>query len=168
MRNRLRRACGTPPTSRGRRAAAGFTLLEMLAVIVLVAIAVTVVAIAATRGLNSARVRAASTDLAAALRHTRTQAIVHSTPKALTVNVAARRYTAAGADPRTLPETMDVAVTSARADQDADKARIRFFPDGSSTGGHITLTHGARQWRVNVAWLTGAVSVHTSTSTSAS
>ncbi|PXV55804.1 hypothetical protein BDW41_1101, partial [Dyella sp. AtDHG13] len=29
----------------------------------------------------------------------------------------------------------------------------------SSTGGHITLQRERRQWRVNVSWLTGAVSV---------
>ena len=36
---------------------------------------------------------------------------------------------------------------------------IRFFPDGTSTGGHLTLALGDRRKHVLVDWLTGAVSV---------
>jgi general secretion pathway protein H len=55
---------------------------------------------------------------------------------------------------------MRIGITSAKEDQvSATTGRIRFFPDGSSTGGHITLQRDRRQWRVNVSWLTGAVSV---------
>ena len=31
----------------------------------------------------------------------------------------------------------------------------RFFPDGGSTGGHVELTYNGREYRVDVAWLTG-------------
>jgi general secretion pathway protein H len=145
--------------------AKGFTLLEMLAVIVLIGIAAAAVAFSVTRGLTAARVRAASTDLAAALRYTRTQAIVQAKPEAFTLDVKARRYTAPGRPSHQLPRHMQLSVTSAAEDQRQGKlARIRFFPDGSSTGGHVSLSRGARQWRVNVAWLTGAVSVASGTS----
>jgi general secretion pathway protein H len=36
---------------------------------------------------------------------------------------------------------------------------IRFFPDGTSTGGRLTLALGERQEHVVVDWLTGAVSI---------
>jgi general secretion pathway protein H len=36
---------------------------------------------------------------------------------------------------------------------------IRFFPDGTSTGGHLMLALGDRRKHVLVDWLTGAVSV---------
>ena len=59
-----------------------------------------------------------------------------------------------------LPKGMRISITSAKEDQANDHTgRIRFFPDGSSTGGRITLQQGKRKWQVNVAWLTGAVSV---------
>jgi len=35
--------------------------------------------------------------------------------------------------------------------------RIRFFPDGASTGGHISVLMERVEWRINVDWLTGAV-----------
>lgn len=36
---------------------------------------------------------------------------------------------------------------------------IRFFPDGTSTGGHLMLALGDRRKHVLVDWLTGAVSI---------
>lgn len=140
----------------------GFTLLEMLALIVLIGIAAVAVAVSVTNGLASARVRSASYHLASALRYTRTQAIVHAKPEVLTFDVKSLSYLAPGRPPRKLPRHMRLSVTSAAEDQlQGGLARIRFFPDGSSTGGHVILRRGAREWRINVAWLTGVVSVHT-------
>ena len=39
----------------------------------------------------------------------------------------------------------------------ATSGRIRFFPDGASTGGHVSVRLGEREWRINVSWLTGQV-----------
>jgi len=41
----------------------------------------------------------------------------------------------------------------------AREAAIRFFPDGSATGGRISLGTQDAGWRVDVRWLTGEVSV---------
>ena len=140
--------------------ARGFTLFEMLAVILLIGIAAAAVSIPVTQGLASARVNAASGELAAALRWTRAQSIVRGKSLALEVDTAASTYKAPGKADVRLPKDMRVSITSAREDQaNATTGRIRFFPDGSSTGGRITLKRGQREWHVNVAWLTGAVSV---------
>jgi general secretion pathway protein H len=142
------------------RKTAGFTLLEMLAVILLIGIAAAAVAVSVTQGLASARVSAASGELAAALRATRTQAIVHGDEHTFDVNIRDNTYRADDGAPVRLPSGMRIGITSAREDQvNGFTGRIRFFPDGSSTGGHITLQREQRQWRVNVSWLTGAVSV---------
>lgn len=138
----------------------GFTLFEMLAVILLIGLAAAAVSIPITQGLASARVNAASGELAAALRYTRTQAIVKGASQVLEVDVAHATYRPAGKGDVRLPKDMRLSVTSAREDQaNATTGRIRFFPDGSSTGGRITLKRGQREWHVNVAWLTGAISV---------
>ena len=34
---------------------------------------------------------------------------------------------------------------------------IRFYPDGSSSGGRISLRHGARATVIDVNWLTGKI-----------
>ncbi|WP_049622685.1 GspH/FimT family pseudopilin [Frateuria defendens] len=138
----------------------GFTLLELLAVIVLIGVAVAAVSVSVSQGLASARATAASGELAAALRATRAQAIVRGTQQTFDLDYVAARYHGAGQPERQLPAGMKVSITSAKEDQpDSHTGRIRFFPDGSSTGGHITLQRGQRRWQVDVAWLTGAVSV---------
>jgi general secretion pathway protein H len=140
--------------------APGFTLLEMLAVILLIGIAAAAVAVSVTQGLASARVSAASGELAAALRATRAQAIVHGEERSFDVDTRANTYQPAGGEVVRLPSGMRVGITSAKEDQvNASTGRIRFFPDGSSTGGHVTLQRERRRWQVNVSWLTGAVSV---------
>lgn len=143
-----------------RRHSAGFTLLEMLAVIVLIGVTGAAIAVSVSQGLAAARVRAASRDVAAALRYTRLQAIVHAQSEVFELDTTGRSYHAPGRPVHVLPQGMQLAVTAAAEDQkDNHTARIRFFPDGSSTGGRVTLRRGAREWHVNVAWLTGAVSV---------
>jgi general secretion pathway protein H len=140
--------------------AAGFTLLEMLAVILLIGIAAAAVAVSVSQGLASARVSAASGELAAALRATRAQAIVHGEERTFDVDTRANTYRPASGEVVRLPSGMRVGITSAKEDQvNATTGRIRFFPDGSSTGGHVTLQRERRRWQVNVSWLTGAVSV---------
>jgi general secretion pathway protein H len=137
----------------------GFTLFEMLAVILLLGLAAAAVSVPVSQGLASARVNAASGELASALRYTRMQAIVQGKEQKFLVDVAGPTYQSPGRDVQHLPEGMKLAVNSAKADQSNTQAAIRFFPDGSSTGGRITLSRGTREWRVNVAWLTGAISV---------
>ncbi|OOG49570.1 GspH/FimT family pseudopilin [Rhodanobacter sp. C01] len=138
----------------------GFTLLEMLAVILLIGIAAAAVSVAVTQGLASARVRAASSELAGALRATRAQAIVRGQEQNFDVDTRANTYRNVHEQDVRLPKGLRISITSAKEDQPSDHVgRIRFFPDGSSTGGRITLQSGKRQWHVNVSWLTGEVRV---------
>ena len=63
---------------------------------------------------------------------------------------------APGREQVSLPEGVDVTITTARSEVTSEAVSgIRFFPDGGSTGGHIELTVNDREYRVNVAWLTG-------------
>lgn len=144
------------------RANRGFTLLEMLAVILLIGIATAAVSVSVTRGLASARVSSAGAEMSAALRATRAQAIVRGEPQNFDVDTQANSYRNVKGRDISLPKGMRLSITSAKEDQpNAHTGRIRFFPDGSSTGGRITLQIGKRQWHVNVSWLTGEVRVVT-------
>ena len=140
------------------RRARGFTLIEILAVVALIALAVTLVAVSVGDGLKGAKVRAASRDLVAALRYTRGQAIVKREQKTLSVDVEQRRYRAPGRPWVELPKDMDMKLFTARSElEEEGVGRIRFFPDGASTGGHIDLVRGEATWRVDVNWLTGEI-----------
>ncbi|MDX1606523.1 MAG: hypothetical protein R3202_10055, partial [Candidatus Competibacterales bacterium] len=61
-----------------------------------------------------------------------------------------------------LPADEDVTIRLYTAQSellDQKRGSIRFFPDGSSTGGHIALAEGGLEYRVNVDWLTGRVTI---------
>ena len=60
-----------------------------------------------------------------------------------------------------LPEGVELTLKTAQSDiLDNSTGRIRFFPDGSSTGGRLTLTAGDREWIITVAWLTGKIAIY--------
>jgi general secretion pathway protein H len=140
------------------RRARGFTIIEMLVVVVLIALAVTLVSVSIGGGLGGARVKAASRDLVAALRHTRGQAIVKREQQALSIDVENRRYRAPGKSWVELPKDMTMKLFTARSElEEEGVGRIRFFPDGSSTGGHVELLYGESTWRIEVVWLTGDI-----------
>ena len=136
----------------------GFSLIELVAVLVLVAIALSLVSVAFTKSLDNAKVQAASRDLVAALRYTRGQAIVKGEQAALDIDLQNNTYQAPGKQIVHLPHEMRMTLTTADSEQTgATSGRIRFFPDGASTGGHISVFMGQREWRINVSWLTGEV-----------
>lgn len=141
------------------RHASGFTLIEMLAVIVLIAIAVTLTAMS-LRGRGRGQLQAAAQRVAAGLRDTRTRAMATGKPQWFTVDLRARTFAAPGRDPRSLPADATLnALSAAQGDTQPGIARIGYFPDGSSSGGNITLSEAHLSLRVDVDWLTGAVTV---------
>ncbi|MCB1568721.1 MAG: prepilin-type N-terminal cleavage/methylation domain-containing protein [Xanthomonadales bacterium] len=140
--------------------ARGFTLVEIIAVMALIALAMTLVAVTVGDGLSGARVKAASRDLVAALRYTRGQAIVNRESQALAIDVEGRRYRAPGKKWVELPKNMEMKLETARSEMEDDSTgRIRFFADGASTGGNVELSLGEVIWRIEVNWLTGEVVV---------
>ena len=140
------------------RRARGFTLIELIAVVVLLAIVLAIASLSLSRSLGSAKVRAASKDLVAALRYTRGQAIVKGKPQVLVMDLEQNSYVAPGKPSVSLPKDMVLRLTTAETEQTgANSGGIRFFADGSSTGGHVSVLMGEREWRINVAWLTGEI-----------
>ena len=131
-----------------------------MAVIVLIAIAMTAVTFSFSKSLQNAKIRGASRDLVAALRYTRGQAIVKGKQQVLMLNLGDNSYNAPGKGSVKLPQGMNLKLTTADTEVVGDNVGgIRFFPDGSSTGGHISVYQGQREWRVNVAWLTGDIAL---------
>jgi len=138
----------------------GFTLLEILAVLALLGIALAVTAFSLDGGLDRARLDASARDVAAALRHTRTRALIEHRAQWFTLDLNAHTFASPGREPQALAAGTALHVTSAAEDvQHPGQARIRFFPDGSSTGGNIELSRKHRELRIDVDWLTGAVAM---------
>ncbi len=107
---------------------AGFTLIELISVIVLIALVISVVAMSFSRSLAGAKVQAASRDLVAALRYTRGQAIVKGKEMTFDMDLAANRYQAPGKGVVQLPKTMRLNLYTAAQEQTSETSgSIRFF-----------------------------------------
>ena len=138
----------------------GFTLVELMVVMVIIALIMGLVATSMSSSISSAEARAASRKLVASIRYTRTRAILDKKETVFQVDTENRSYQAPGRKQVVLPEGVDVTITTARSEVTSEAVSgIRFFPDGGSTGGHIELTINDREYRVNVAWLTGETSL---------
>lgn len=143
-----------------RPSASGFTLLELLAVLLILAL-VTAFVVPSLGGGAAVDIKSAALSLAAGLRQTRNQALNDNRPAVLALDVEKREFQLPGERRvRKLPQRVDISLFTARSEQlGENRAGIRFFPDGSSTGGRITLSTGSMRYLVDVDWLTGRVSV---------
>ncbi|HYC34794.1 MAG TPA: GspH/FimT family pseudopilin [Usitatibacter sp.] len=142
--------------------AAGFTLLEIMVVLVIGAAMYALVLGVPFRGASIADLKASARQLASGLRQAQTLAMVTRRDALLTVDVQERQYFLAGdTEPKSLPRDIEVKLFTAQSEIVNDnRGAIRFYPDGSSTGGRITVKSGERQYLVDVDWLTGRVSIN--------
>ena len=156
----------SPVVSRPRRSgfegrgAGGFTLIELVMVIALIA-AVTIAFVALLNaGLPGQQLRGAARDLAAQMRYARAQAMASGEPQVVTLDAATREWRAPKERRGQLSPKIEVIAGGARESDPAPTvATYRFFPDGASTGGHVRLRRGDAEWRIDVEWLTGEVAL---------
>ena len=142
--------------------ARGMTMIEILVVLSLMAIgAALVVPMIGGTGASTGDLRAAARQIAAGLRHARSDAIAHRRESLLTLDLEKRSFrVAADAREHALPAKVEIKLFTAQADLVSDKqGSIRFFPDGGSNGGRVTVASGERQYEVDVDWLTGRVAL---------
>ena len=166
----------------------GFTLIEALVVLALMATAFALFAGALVGALPGQQLRDATHRLAAEMRATRARAVATGVDQSFVIDTQARRWRSGpsdvaiedlGADGPTpapssksanprgnarrsgeLDDALALGATVAREEQPGPGiAAIRFFADGSSTGGRVVVRRGDAAWRVDVNWLTGAVRV---------
>jgi general secretion pathway protein H len=144
-----------------RATSRGFTLLEMLVVLAIGA-ATYVLLLGSPFGAASAGdLKAAARRLASGLRTAQTTAMVTHRDALLTIDMDSREFLVAGNAPaQKISDRIELKLYTAQSEVASDKrGSIRFYPDGSSTGGRITVSSGERKYLVDVDWLTGRVSV---------
>jgi general secretion pathway protein H len=136
----------------------GFTLIEMLVVLLVIGMALTVVP-SLLSSLPGARLRAAADDMALTLKALRTRAIDSGTDDALLIDPATRSYaTLPNGARHAFPAAVDaVDVTTAGSLPGGGAVLFRFFADGTASGGTIRLHAGDRVAGIAVDWLTGRV-----------
>ena len=136
----------------------GFTLLELIIVLFITVLGFSVIGINLSSGNEATKLKAAARDVVSALRFARGQALISHQETTLTIDLANNTYTVSQRDKvYSMPEEIDVTLVTAQSEINDGLASVRFFPDGSSTGGRITLEWGKVGWRININWLTGQI-----------
>ena len=138
------------------------TMIEILVVLSIMAIgAAIVVPMVGGTGVSTGDLRSAARQIAAGLRHARSEAIAQRRETVLTLDHEKRSFRVAQ-EPReiALPERVEIKLFTAQSDLLSEKVgAIRFFPDGGSNGGRVTLAAGERKFNVDIDWLTGRVAI---------
>jgi len=138
--------------------ARGFTLLELIVALFVIALAVGLVAPIVGRSADTLRGRADVARFSAMLRHARDQAITTRKAHAFVVDPAGHRATIIAAP----DEVRQTRTLSADLRIDAippEALRVNFEPNGVSSGGDFRLTTGRMRFRVSIDQLTGRVRI---------
>jgi len=136
----------------------GFTLLELIITLFVVALVTAIAVPAIGRSTEAVRVRADVASFSAMLRHARERAITTRKTHAVIVDPAAHRMSlVAGSgegevrESKSLPPRLEITANPPPA------LTIRFDPQGVSSGGDFRLATGTIAYRVTVDGLTGRV-----------
>lgn len=137
----------------------GFTIIELLVVMVVMAMAYALAGPMVTAGATGTELKASARQLAAGLRKARSDAISRRREAVLTVDIEARQFRLSD-DQRVyqLPKSVGVKLFTAQSELvNGTTGAVRFFPDGGSTGGRITVSARDRNYDLDINWLTGQV-----------
>jgi general secretion pathway protein H len=151
-------------TSPEGRSMAGFTLVELLVVLAIAALLLGLAAASFSGPRARTVLSSAAREMASGFRAAREEAILRGRPEIVVVDVMNGAWRLPGGQPNYLPR--GVRATLFAQDTDVDGRRrglIRFYPDGSSNGGGLSLEAEGLQYEVLVDWLTGVVTIHAQT-----
>ena len=140
---------------------AGFTLIEMVCALAIVALLVAVALPALPRATSRPRLEAYAVETAAVLIGDRNAAMRRGVPVATRLDGRARAIRS-GVGEAVVAFPADVAFDALLAETcDGRSAAdtIEFFPNGMSCGGVIVVARGDARFEIRVNWLTGVVEV---------
>lgn len=142
----------------------GFTLLELLVVLVIAALMLALVAPNLVNLIPGSELKAFAQQSAALLRELRSEALNGAEPRALALATEERRYQVPPPLQLSWPETVTVELNAGNLPGQPVSSDVQpqlvFYPDGSSNGGSLTLGGaGNRHYRIMVDAFSGRVHI---------
>jgi general secretion pathway protein H len=147
--------------ARSKKLPRGFTMIELVAVILVIGLVAALAPPMFASGVSAAEHRAATRQVAQVLRYARTEAVAKRVDVGVDFDLEARTYQLPGAKKKSkVPDGIEILLTTTVAETKNEKnASVRFYPDGGSTGGRVTLKYKEREFRVDIDWLTGRIAI---------
>jgi general secretion pathway protein H len=137
---------------------AGFTLIEMLAVMTIIAL-VAALAFSVMPGTGRAQLKAVALQTAALFRRERLDAILTARSHEVSIDGAHRALVGDGGDSVAIPRDVTVDILGMDEQWAGRQAVVRFLPDGASSGTVVRLSREGATYEVRVNWYTGGVLV---------
>lgn len=136
-------------------ATAGFTLVEMLVVLAIMAVVAAIVSPGLAGNYRTRSLETVAGEITQQLRLSRTSAIAGARSKQVVVDLGTRVIRFGERNVVALPDDVDMTVTTGRETVSQGRAALTFLPDGSASGMHISLQKRALTAQISVNWLTG-------------
>jgi general secretion pathway protein H len=139
----------------------GFSLLELILVLLLLGLSSLIVLPTIDTGLREREVRRSALGLAAVARELRSRALYEGIPQRLVLNVIDNSYLVARDREVHLPSDVKFSQVEGGETIERSVRQFIFFPNGSSLGGKISLSGGrnATAYSVRLEALSGKVDV---------
>ncbi len=119
-------------------ASSGFTLMELLVVMVLVGLLSSLVFLATSSGIFSSKERRFVEEFRSALVRAKAASLGSGRIARLLIDGQERRFSVNGKGWHTIPDTIQIEANGLEEGENATYI-LRFFPDGSSSGGEIDV-----------------------------
>ena len=148
----------TSPAGKGER---GFSLLELILVLMLFGMSALVVLPSLGKGLKSREARQAALGFAAAARELESKARSEGVPQGLVVDRTRNSYRTSADREVVLPANLSIAGVEGGEMLENGLTRFSFYPNGAAFGGRVDFAAGANSIAYSVRFhpLTGRVEV---------
>lgn len=144
--------------TRRNHPAAGYTLVEMLVVLVLLGMAAAMSLPYATSSGQAQKLDATASQLATLFRQAQTVAYVTNRDVRVSFERDSRKWLVNGTSPQLeLDRSLTVIALTVEGQVSEKEISYRFFPSGGSSGGRVVLEVNKNKVAIDLNWLTGAV-----------
>jgi general secretion pathway protein H len=155
---RMERVVPAMPQTRTADRRAGFTLIEVVAVMLIIAL-VASLAFAMMPGTGRGRLKALALETAALLRRERLGAVMTGRERQVSIDGEQRVLVGDGGDVVAVPRDVVLDILGIDALWSGRQAVVRFHPDGASTGAVLKLSREKAEYEIRVNWYTGSVAI---------
>ena len=139
----------------------GFTLIEIVCALAILAIVAALALTAYPRGTTPQRLSGYALEIAAILKSDRNAAVREGAPVSTSFDGRQRSVRSGASGARVdLPDDVGFdALLAQRCGERRTGSTIDFFPSGASCGGVVAISRGDVGYEIRVNWLTGGVEV---------